>query len=363
MSDRGVAIATALTGIIMLAALAVSMTPAPHSAAAATPTPAATATSTPPAAPGTPVARLYELVSLINAHDFATLYAALTPEVQQQFTLHDLEETIANIEAGAGAQLHITIVSIDNVQQDAGEAEVELTLRIQLGAAADVTLRDLAILVRINDEWRLADHFVQSALTAIGLVRPGPLSRSFDADGCLSGDVLAGVYAPGRLQVLDRCRSASGIVHSIEHSLDGDMSFNLRLAPADEYLLNDGNRRNQDGMLVVEIIPGDQDRVAAPHEGEEVRVTGAWVLDTVHGWNEIHPVWRIDAATAAATPVAATTASPAGVRLPSTGTAGAGDDTPTAELTAASGLGLLLIAAGWRWRRRGVPLTTPARRR
>jgi len=30
-----------------------------------------------------------------------------------------------------------------------------------------------------------------------------------------------------------------------------------------------------------------------PFVGERVAVFGTWVLDTQHGWNEIHPVWAI----------------------------------------------------------------------
>jgi hypothetical protein len=38
-----------------------------------------------------------------------------------------------------------------------------------------------------------------------------------------------------------------------------------------------------------------QSQVTIPKAGDRVRVTGAYVTDTDFGWNEIHPVTRIEA--------------------------------------------------------------------
>ena len=91
---------------------------------------------------------------------------------------------------------------------------------------------------------------------------------------------------------------------------DGDVHISLRLDRQDQQLLNDGNRRKHYGTLVVEIVPADQPGchkgehvsygrctgagVRTPRRGERIRVTGPWVLDSPHGWNEIHPAWNID---------------------------------------------------------------------
>jgi hypothetical protein len=48
------------------------------------------------------------------------------------------------------------------------------------------------------------------------------------------------------------------------------------------------------GDLIVEIMPGQN--LPIPDAGARVTFVGTWVLDTEHGWNEIHPVWaeRVD---------------------------------------------------------------------
>ncbi len=117
-----------------------------------------------------------------------------------------------------------------------------------------------------------------------------PVSNAF----CREGNVLAGVHDPERLQVLKPCLTVTGVVTEISTSDDGDLTFRLRLNSSYIWTLNDVNRSRLRGYLQVEIIPVDQDLVAAPAIGDRVSVTGAYVTDTVHGWNEIHPVWQID---------------------------------------------------------------------
>jgi hypothetical protein len=121
---------------------------------------------------------------------------------------------------------------------------------------------------------------------------------------CRGGPPLAGVYHPQRLVVKSRCRVAVGTVRAVKfEDYDGDVHVDLRLDPAYESLLDDGNGRIG-GNLVVELIPQDRSRVAVPEVGARIQVVGPWVEDTEHGWNEIHPAWwvsagRIQPATAA----------------------------------------------------------------
>lgn len=109
--------------------------------------------------------------------------------------------------------------------------------------------------------------------------------------------MLAGVYLPSRLKVLDPCVTVEGVVREIELPAegegDGDLSFNVEVSGDDVRLLNDGNRQNMHGWLHMEIVPMDQSRLPRPAVGQRVRVQGPWVLDTVHGHNEVHPVWSL----------------------------------------------------------------------
>ena len=77
---------------------------------------------------------------------------------------------------------------------------------------------------------------------------------------------------------------------------DGDYQFNLDLEHPYNKFLNDGNDNRVNGMLVIEIIPRDQinnPSVQIPKNGDRIEAYGAWVTDNPHGWNELHPAWKV----------------------------------------------------------------------
>jgi hypothetical protein len=103
---------------------------------------------------------------------------------------------------------------------------------------------------------------------------------------------MLGVYHPERLVVLDSCKHASGVVADIRTEEDGDLHVLVRLHPAFKHLVNKENWQQQHGWLVVELTPRDHGHLPAPYVHERIGLIGAWVLDTDHGWREIHPVWQ-----------------------------------------------------------------------
>jgi hypothetical protein len=127
---------------------------------------------------------------------------------------------------------------------------------------------------------------------------------------------LANVYRPQRLRVVDACTTVTGVVRFVRHEADGDLHINVTVDPEFASLVNASNRAQQRGDLVIEIVPADAPGcvageplarrgsydvgvctgafVVAPPVGARVRVTGAHVIDTLHGWAELHPVWAID---------------------------------------------------------------------
>lgn len=100
-------------------------------------------------------------------------------------------------------------------------------------------------------------------------------------------DWSSGVWGPDRLSLLSACKSVSGTVVHTLHPADGDVHMTVAVDAPYQYLLNNAN----EGLLVVELMPRDGGHLPAPEVGAHVVLTGAWVLDTDHGWNEIHPVW------------------------------------------------------------------------
>jgi hypothetical protein len=127
--------------------------------------------------------------------------------------------------------------------------------------------------------------------------------------GCRGGKPMANVYLAFRLKIIDRCAEVSGVVVSSRHERDGDEVISLRVDPPYEGFLNEGNRRFHGGTLVLEIVPADQPgckkgekvrwgtctgaHIATPRNGAHVRVVGPYVLDRLHRWHEIHPVWAV----------------------------------------------------------------------
>jgi hypothetical protein len=116
------------------------------------------------------------------------------------------------------------------------------------------------------------------------------------------------VYNPTRLQVVDNCKSVTGIIESKRVEKDGDFHIRVKLDPPFSNMINSANIRNQFGDLVVEPICVNKvtqadaisacqnfhQNISIPPIGSHVKITGSYVLDKEHGsWAEIHPVTSI----------------------------------------------------------------------
>lgn len=162
-------------------------------------------------------------------------------------------------------------------------------VRQQRSVGRSLIVLVLVLLIAAAGAWvglpRLRSALAHTPLTA----RPHATSAAM----CRSSNVLAGVYNPGRLRVQAPCLSAFGHVALILHAPDGDIHISLLPDRGYWHLLDRRNYSAEGGMLVVEVVPADQRRVALPHVGDHVRVTGAYVTDLEWGWREIHPTWQI----------------------------------------------------------------------
>jgi len=114
------------------------------------------------------------------------------------------------------------------------------------------------------------------------------------------------VYEKDRLRTIEECTAVEGRVVSLGRAEDGDL--HIALDPENKSVLNLVNAIHTHGHLVVEVVcehvPDGADEKAAcadfysqitvPNIGDRVRITGAYVTDRDNGWNEIHPVTRIE---------------------------------------------------------------------
>ena len=88
---------------------------------------------------------------------------------------------------------------------------------------------------------------------------------------------------------------------------DGDLHVRLALDGGQDDLLNEANRSQQHGDLVVEVICEHNitqedaiiscsgwDQRFELRQREHVRVVGSYVVDREHGWMELHPVSSVE---------------------------------------------------------------------
>jgi hypothetical protein len=257
------------------------------------------AKSTPSSAPAStadgPVESFKLLLDALNARDAAGVYARLSSEARKDLSSEGVSALVVKL-VGGDPDFRISIDRAGEPVVSGAQAQFDLTLDVHY-QGKQFPLTDVAFMQLEDGQWRLADHFLQTALAAAGGGPPPAKPRVFRADGCVEGDVLGGVYLPSRLKVLDPCVTIEATVREVERpsesESDGDLSFNVELSAGDQRLLNDVNRTNMHGWLHLEIVSLDRATLPAPVEGQRIRVTGPWVLDTVHGHNEIHPVWAL----------------------------------------------------------------------
>ena len=115
------------------------------------------------------------------------------------------------------------------------------------------------------------------------------------------------VYHPYRLEVRNPCLTLTGIVDRIKDEPDGDYHVRLHLDAPFAQLINAANVAQQAGDLILEPVcihaitqadavsacAGFTNSMSVPPPGTHVVATGAYVLDTDHGWMELHPLWDI----------------------------------------------------------------------
>lgn len=116
------------------------------------------------------------------------------------------------------------------------------------------------------------------------------------------------VYNAERLQIIDTCKTVTGIIEESSADEDGDQHMLLKLDNGQEDLLTKKNLKKKQGYLVIEAVcantvmlkkvgntcNGYINKIQIPKVGEHVKVTGSLVIDTHNGWAEIHPITKMD---------------------------------------------------------------------
>ncbi len=116
------------------------------------------------------------------------------------------------------------------------------------------------------------------------------------------------VYNPARLEIVDKCKTVTGIIEESSADEDGDQHMLLKLDNGQEGLLTKKNMKKKQGDLVIEAVcanntnlekvgntcNGYLNHILLPKVGDHVKVTGSLVIDSHNGWEEIHPITKIE---------------------------------------------------------------------
>jgi hypothetical protein len=138
-----------------------------------------------------------------------------------------------------------------------------------------------------------------------GLYRSSPRKTASTCSDPYSAE--SHIYNPDRLVVYKDCQTVSGIVDRVIVEADGDYHIRLGLDTLYQNLTNSVNDSGQYGDIVLEIVCANTvtqtdavdacrnyaNHVTVPQEGQYIIATGPYVLDTDHGWTEIHTVYSL----------------------------------------------------------------------
>jgi len=137
------------------------------------------------------------------------------------------------------------------------------------------------------------------------------LSKQFASTGCTDDPVAylqERIWNAKRLEVIEPCVTITGVVTAVRPILDGDLHLHVRPDPEFAGLVNEKNIQARGGNLILEpqcfwamwrrnSTGSCKNRgfpIHIPKVGTRVRVTGTFVFDRDHGWNELHPIFRLD---------------------------------------------------------------------
>ncbi|GAC1424619.1 MAG: hypothetical protein NVS1B13_15860 [Flavisolibacter sp.] len=134
----------------------------------------------------------------------------------------------------------------------------------------------------------------------------GPLESGNDTGAC-NQHYWSYVYNPARLEIVDKCKTVTGIIEESSPNEDGDQHMLLRLDKGQEHLVNEKNLNKKQGDLVIEAVCANKvlrrkvgntcegyiNKILIPQVGQHVSVTGSYVIDSHNGWAEIHPIMKL----------------------------------------------------------------------
>ncbi len=138
----------------------------------------------------------------------------------------------------------------------------------------------------------------------------GKLQNVTDANTAIDCDTSLWkyVYNPERLEVIDKCKTVTGVIEESSADEDGDQHMLLKLDSGQEDLLSKKNKKKKQGDLVIEAVCANKttlkkvgntcdgyiNKIQIPKLGDHVKVTGSLVIDSHNGWSEIHPITKIE---------------------------------------------------------------------
>jgi hypothetical protein len=97
---------------------------------------------------------------------------------------------------------------------------------------------------------------------------------------------------PSDFTIINPHAKVTGRVVTIEMFIEDEQSrYHFLVLPDAKYtnMLNDGNKLNLTGALMVEVRDDDMGIMPHLHIGQHLEIDGPHVTDLAYGWNEINP--------------------------------------------------------------------------
>lgn len=124
-------------------------------------------TQTPSGEHPDPEPQLRAIVDKFNSGDYEGFYNELSSDRKRQVSLTALNNALNSVRALTGGTPTLEVATITAKRVTGDNAEVDATLNVKVqGTVLPVTAT--ALLKWENDNWHLADHFLDQALSVIG---------------------------------------------------------------------------------------------------------------------------------------------------------------------------------------------------
>lgn len=115
-----------------------------------------------------PEQTLRDLVDALNRGDYQAFYNGLSADRRQSTSYQDFQKALDTVRTLVGRVPKLDVTTVSNKVVNGDSATADVSINIELGSSG-IPVQDTASFVWEDGRWHLADHFIDTALTTIGI--------------------------------------------------------------------------------------------------------------------------------------------------------------------------------------------------